>query len=370
MPRNVPRRSSEYANLKNGAFGSHRYGLITMLALLLAVLVSGSASVLAASRGIGIEAVQKHQVLTSATGTYRALIIGNDDYRDPARRWFTLSTAVSDANTVARLLKEFYGFSDVQLLENATRKDILLAFNELTKRTGKNDSVLVYYAGHGYLDAETAKGYWIPVDAVGDDYTTFIRNSTIRDELASIAERAQHTLLISDSCFSGSLLRDGLRGAKPSGNLERYYEKVSGKKSVQIITAGGIEFVDDNYNNSGHSPFSYFLINELKHNDRPLLTASELSSNVEKAVANNVEQVPQSGVLQGAGDELGEFIFLNIKIEVQGVPKDKIKVSVDVQPRSAEQPGALVTPAAASESEDAVEDKPESARQVMPLPTL
>ncbi|NIQ12705.1 MAG: caspase family protein, partial [Gammaproteobacteria bacterium] len=55
---------------------------------------------------------------------------------------------------------------------------------------------------------------------------------------------------------------------------------------------------------------SYFLLNELKTNERPLITLSELSNNVEKAVANNVEQVPESGVLHGAGDELGEFVFI------------------------------------------------------------
>ena len=32
-----------------------------------------------------------------------------------------------------------------------------------------DDSVLVYYAGHGWLDPESGRGYWVPVDAAGDD---------------------------------------------------------------------------------------------------------------------------------------------------------------------------------------------------------
>ncbi|NIQ12704.1 MAG: hypothetical protein GWO23_24990, partial [Gammaproteobacteria bacterium] len=61
-------------------------------------------------------------------------------------------------------------------------------------------------------DEETNTGYWVPVDAKGHDHTTYLRNSTIRDELMLISSRARHTLLISDSCFSGSLLRSGVRG--------------------------------------------------------------------------------------------------------------------------------------------------------------
>jgi len=92
------------------------------------------------------------------------------------------------------------------------------------------------------------------------------------------------------------------------------------KKSVQILAAGGVEFVDDNYRGSGHSPFTHFLLNELKHNNETLLTASELALNIKKAVANNVQQTPESGILQGAGDELGEFIFTRLSLDLSLPP--------------------------------------------------
>ncbi|MFV1984402.1 MAG: hypothetical protein ACC657_12745, partial [Thiohalomonadales bacterium] len=63
---------------------------------------------------------------------------------------------------------------------------------------------------------------------------------------------------------------------------------------------------------------------------QPLLAVSELSSTVIRAVANNVDQVPESGILQGAGDELGEFIFIKVNLKVSGIPKDKVKVDVNV----------------------------------------
>lgn len=301
------------------------------------LLSTGLASAADNKRGLALVANEKKLPESFKNTTYRALIIGNDNYQDQERRWKSLTTAISDARAVEKLLVNSYGFKDVEVLENATRRDVLHAFESLSKKVLPNDNILVYYAGHGFMESETSKGFWVPVDAKGTDNTTFLRNSTIRDELTTIASRAKHTLLVSDSCFSGSLLRRGTRGISVNTDDAQYYKKVSNKKSVQIMAAGGLEYVDDNYQSSDHSPFTYFFLNELKNNDRPMLTLSELSTNVEKAVANNVDQVPESGVLQGAGDELGEFIFIKVDLEVEGIPLDKVKVKVNLKQAGKEQ---------------------------------
>ncbi|VAW92055.1 hypothetical protein MNBD_GAMMA22-2324 [hydrothermal vent metagenome] len=303
--------------------------LITKLLILLFTLMV-SYSVTAQNRGINIESVANKKPSIISKGIYRAVIIGNNNYTDKAGRWPSLKTAVTDARALKKILIANYGFVDVKLLENATRRDVLIELEALSKRVLSNDHVLVYYAGHGYIDNDSQKGYWVPTDAIGVDQTTFLRNSTIRDEMTVIASRAKHSLLISDSCFSGSLLRRGNRGIRSDLKTEKYYQKILNKKSVQIMSAGGLEYVDDSYKKSGHSPFSYFLLSELKNNDQALLTLSELSSNVSKAVANNVDQVPESGVLQGAGDELGEFVFIKIDVTVPGVDKNKVKVKVNI----------------------------------------
>lgn len=320
---------------------------------------------MAQSRGITLETVERSAQTPFVNGVYRALIVGNDEYQDVHNRWPQLETAVSGARAVAQLLSQHYGFEDIEVLENATRRDTLKALERLSKRALPNDSVLVYYAGHGFLDSDSSRGFWVPIDAEGVDNTTFLRNSTIRDEMSAIASRARHTLLISDSCFSGTLLRRGTRSISLAEVNEGYFRKVSNKKSVQIIAAGGVEFVDDNYRASGHSPFTYFLLNELKNNDRQLLTVSELSNNVSVAVANNVEQVPESGVLQGAGDELGEFIFIKLDVSVDGVAPEKVKVEVNVVP----------TETGTEPSENGFEAQPQSVPGdnpaiAVPVPTL
>ena len=336
-------------------------GIITVL---LAVLPS---ALMAQSRGISLESVEQKLQTPFVNGVYRALIVGNNAYQDKDRRWPKLETAVSGARAVAQLLSRNYGFDDIEVLENATRRETLKALEKLSKRALPNDSVLVYYAGHGFLDTDLDRGFWVPVDAEGVDNTTFLRNSTIRDEMSAIASRARHTLLISDSCFSGTLLRRGTRSIAGVDASEGYFRKVSTKKSVQIIAAGGVEFVDDNYRASGHSPFTYFLLNELKNNDQSLLTVSELSNNVSIAVANNVEQVPESGVLQGAGDELGEFIFIKLNVSVDGVAPEKVKIEVNVLPGN--------KGSDSSESQSDLSSKPKAvivddAAITVPIPTL
>jgi len=335
--------------------------------LLLALLPSSFAT--ATSRGISLEPVTKVPAPSFISGRYRALIVGNDNYHDPQKRWPSLKTAVAGARAMADMLKNRYNFDDVQLLENATRREMLIALDELGRDVLPNDNVLVYYAGHGFLDSETGKGYWVPVDAVGTDQTTFLRNSSIRDELNTIAARGRHTLLIADSCFSGSLLRSGTRSLPPQTNSERYYQKVAQKKSVQIMAAGGVEYVDDNYRSTGHSPFTHFLLNELEYSNQPLLTVSELSQNVEKAVANNVSQVPETGVLQGAGDELGEFIFINVDVSVSGASAEQVKVKVNVTPAetSTNMPGTVEKSAPVVSPESSV---PTTAPDLLPMPTL
>ncbi len=94
-------------------------------------------------------------------GRYFAIVIGNDDYQSLPR----LKTAVADAKAVARVLERSYGF-ETTVLTNATRAGIRDALDGLRRRLTKDDNLLIYYAGHGWLDRDAGRGYWQPVDAV------------------------------------------------------------------------------------------------------------------------------------------------------------------------------------------------------------
>jgi hypothetical protein len=136
----------------------------------------------------------------SEFGRYHALVIGNNDYHQLPK----LTTAVGDAEAVATLLEEKYGFRVTKLI-NATRRDITGAFNQLRATLTEKDNLLVYYAGHGALDAGSKTGYWLPVDAEPDDDSNWFSNTRLTNYVGAIV--ARHVLVVSDSIYVGNVVR-------------------------------------------------------------------------------------------------------------------------------------------------------------------
>ena len=243
-------------------------------------------------------------------GVFWALLIGIDDYydhKDKSKNWSKLTTAVSDATSLQKVLEDRYGFEPkrVKLLTNreASREGIISAFQGLTEEVSENDSLLIYYAGHGKLDNVT--GYWIPVEAEIKKQAGFISNSMIRDYLGAI--KAKHIFLVSDSCFSGSLLVGGTR-SEPPVISERYYQQKDSLKSRQAITSGGNEPVSDG-GRDGHSIFAYYFLKALRENNEPYLAAQAIITQTARSVANNSTQTPVGQHIKDVQDEGGEFIF-------------------------------------------------------------
>jgi len=85
-----------------------------------------------------------------------ALVIGNNDYENVPK----LQKAVNDADAVAAELSKL-GF-DVVKAENVGQKAMSRAVNELETKIGSGDTVLFYFAGHGF--AVDGTNYLLPVD--------------------------------------------------------------------------------------------------------------------------------------------------------------------------------------------------------------
>src|SRR5215470_10388101 len=73
----------------------------------------------------GVQDVSTPAVAGLPPGGYVALVIGNNNYRYVGK----LKTAVNDANAVAQVLRDRYGFATTVLLD-ATRNSILTALNQ------------------------------------------------------------------------------------------------------------------------------------------------------------------------------------------------------------------------------------------------
>jgi Caspase domain len=238
-------------------------------------------------------------------GTFHALLIGINDYQNPdfAPK---LRTAVNDVQMLARVLIDDYGFKNVKLLldRQASRAGVLRALAEARDMgLGPADNLLIYYAGHGHRRPDTHDGFWIPSDATADEFS-WISVSDIRRILKNV--KARHTLLVSDSCFSGTLSRATV--SLPS--TDRFLREVFLKDSYQVISSGGLEPVADG-GRDGLSLFAYNFIGYLKQQTRPYVTAAQLYSDVAPLVANasGSRQTPEHGKIPDTFDQNGQFIF-------------------------------------------------------------
>ncbi len=243
-------------------------------------------------------------------GNYYALVIGNDRYQ----HWSPLDNAVSDAQAVAEILEDRYDFK-VTFLKNATRLDILKGLNKFRKSLNENDNLLVYYAGHGHLEKDIDRGYWIPIDAEVDDTSQWILTPSITDLLELMS--AKHVLVVADSCFAGKMTRSSLAKLRPGLSDEARMDmlKVVAKKRVRTaLTSGGEQPVLD-VGQGGHSVFTGALLNVLAEN-QTILETERLFLAVRTRVVQasgryDMEQIPTYWPIQFAGHEsLGDFIFI------------------------------------------------------------
>jgi uncharacterized caspase-like protein len=232
-------------------------------------------------------------------GRYRALIIGNERYKD----FDKLRSPLADAKAIAEVLRTSYGF-EVQVLANATRYELLSAFSKLRKESTESDNVLIYYAGHGHLDDVTGRGYWLPVDAEHDNVANWLSTSDIADTLAGL--KAKHSMIIADSCFSGALLRGQITVS--IDERQSLIKKVAANRSRTIMTSGGLEPVMDS-GAEKHSVFAAALLDALRGNGE-VIEAARLFVQIRDRVAASVPQTPQYAPLQGAGHQGGDFIFV------------------------------------------------------------
>ncbi|MDX9866528.1 MAG: caspase family protein [Kiritimatiellia bacterium] len=241
---------------------------------------------------------------------YRALVIGINRYAAcGGEGWQVLQSARADAEAVARVLADDYGFQVRTLLDGeATRATILNALDELAT-TGRDGADLIYFAGHGYYDGKLREGYWIPADArktLGgrEAKEDWLWNSTLTRLIG--ASRARHVLVLSDACYSGALFRGDAPLASRAS--QAWYERAIAKPSRYLITSGGLEPVLDS--GAGHSVFAQQVLHYFRYGDKEIFSANDLGAALRERVAELTGQMVQMGPLPVSGHAGGEFVFI------------------------------------------------------------
>lgn len=237
---------------------------------------------------------------TAVVGKQYAVLIAIDKYKN----WMALRNPVKDAREIKDILSRRYYISDfIELYDqDATKAAIVKLFNKLITVARPEDSILIFYAGHGYLDKTSNTGFWIPVDGGMDldEQANWLPNSQIRGFVSNM--KARHIALLADSCFSGDILNP-TRGVAPT-ITDEYFKNAYARISRQVLTSGASESVPD------ESQFTRQLKLALEGNTSPYLDPLMLYSQIRLGVKDTT---PLFGDLKDSGHQEGASFLLFLR---------------------------------------------------------
>jgi formylglycine-generating enzyme required for sulfatase activity/uncharacterized caspase-like protein len=253
------------------------------------------------------------------------VVIGIDRYH----HWQRLANAVGDANGAAALFQQL-GFEQVTaplLDDRATGKAIQSLVTDDLRTLGPDDSLVLFYAGHGGTqkhrigDQVIKTGYLIPVDAQ-DKVATWI---DLEGWLRAVSLLpAMHILVVLDACHSGIALDPIIKWRNTNSWQDVPLSTLRTRRSRRIITSAlDDQFALDSGPVYGHSLFTGCLIEGLTHSVRRgssrVTTGSELGLYVQRRVETypSSRQTPDFGTF--AFDDRGEMV---IPLMISPTPQD------------------------------------------------
>ncbi len=247
------------------------------------------------------ETAPRGENAASQTGDTYVLAIGINEYDDA--RIPKLHFAEQDARSIyafyATSRKSPTAQDRVLLLagKDATRNRILRAIREHLERkaTHPEDTVVLYFAGHGFSDADNTylAGTDTQVDSLPE---TGLSSATLREYWGKI--RACRKVLIMDACHCGGI--DNMRGTRGVSGVKIGEASTEGgptpASTTLVIAATGPNELSTEDANLGHGVFTNALLNglggEADDNKDGRVTGEELGKYL-------VREVP--GIARGYG---------------------------------------------------------------------
>jgi hypothetical protein len=200
-----------------------------------------------------------------------AVVVGINDYPKTRR----LKWAVNDAKAFYRHLVDVIQIppENVTLLLNQDASLSRLRSSlgtHLKKKAGKQDMVIIYFAGHGATekdvlspDGDGLEKYLLPFDVDPQD---LYASALPMREISHIFYRiqSQRIIFIADSCYSGA---SGGRTISLSGiraNIsDAFLDRIAGGKGTVILTASGANEVSAEDEKLQHGVFTFYLLEGL-----------------------------------------------------------------------------------------------------------
>ena len=229
-----------------------------------------------------------------------------------------MNYAAKDANDLTDLFEtkkdKFENIHIIKVLDHDATKENILKTKEELQKTNINDLVIIYTAGHGFLD-DNLDYFFATTDI---DVLEPAKKGLSYEELESLLEGipARKKLLLMDACHSGEIDYDeydlyienmgenvvarSVYVSKTSAShigldnsfrlmKELFADLRRGSGAVVISSAGGVEYAFES-DELKNGVFTYVLINALKSmkansNTDKVITISELQKYVMKTVS-------------------------------------------------------------------------------------
>lgn len=164
-----------------------------------------------------------------------ALLIGVEKYRIASQLQFT----VNDVRQLGQTLVQYGGYSRSQMLEltddgdseemKPLKASLESALPLFLKKPGENDSIIVYFSGHGFKDKD-GKLYLAPLDCdPADPVATGVSAEWFRGHLEACP--ASFKLLVLDACHAGAEKAVESADSVPTKDLGDFF-----KSSVGVVT--------------------------------------------------------------------------------------------------------------------------------------
>ena len=254
-----------------------------------------------------------------------ALFFATDTYegkKDNRGHWKNLTTAIADAEKVAKKLRDNYGFK-TKIVKNPTGRrlmETLITYqdrfiDEKGAEFGYEDGsqLLIYFAGHGYYNEKTAAGYLVTRESeppsIDPAQFTAVEHSNIRRSIDLI--KCNRVLVLMDTCFSGTFdpkytpqTSAQLRSLVEGGTLLEQINMILKLTARWCLTSASGEYVADTGGRNGHSPFAAAFMVALDTNGGSdnLLKLDEIWTQIQESrnasIYDTLEQNPERAGLK------------------------------------------------------------------------
>jgi len=253
-------------------------------------------------------------------GSRHGLVIGIDKHQE---RGLDLRYATADARALYDLMVDetcgCFPRENVTLLlnEQATMREVGKALSSLTKKVAPNDTVWIYFAGHGAVEGDEA--YWVTHDSdVQSLSMTGLDRTRINKELSKL--RSERLLLLIDCCHAAAtaLQTNALRAALSANEL---FGRFEGKGVMTLAASDGMQKSVE-LAELGRGAFTYYLEKGLRgeadENGDGVVTLNELWRYLHKKVEAEAQRANNKQTPVKHGSMTGEDIALTINAAVVG----------------------------------------------------